>query len=838
MVIIFLLINNYILINNGLWKKREQEIENIYKANDRIIRTKYIDNIEERNELNDIYLSHDKPLEKPINSNKKIKLNFLKNIKRASKTNLEIFKNINDKKDEKEFKNYAKLESFSEKNKKYFERLFPKIRNEKPGRDFYVLYSLSMILIIIFIVIFYTTMIQDITYALSQETNQFNSSMIIFFLIHIIFLFYDRVIYINQNRNNLKYNYIIYDKEKKKPITETKFNQIIKEISISHKNDENIENFIIHPDFARELSKDFNIIYIQNEDYNKPLLQKYILHIFIVLFSHIFIFFYSPMMGNYNVNRKVYCSKDDNNDNNNDNDDVDNNDFCNDFNKNWALICFYIIYISYYVFSGVQIQFGFYDMRRKSILKSGNSSMYGIINNSFNNIPFVYELKLAIDWTFTSTCLDLFQWNKFESIYNTVYSTFCSMNEKNKTFIGQQIGKIYKVGMGGTLSFGLIILIIAPILLFSSLNPTNEINTLTGATLTVELSFLYYNGLIMNYTLFQNTKPESIEDFLENDKDWINYNYSKSMNTKNFAKEQIQKLQFSNTSDRNWKLAKPHIEKLIETLEWERENETDLKEIQLIIDYQFQRLLPLEARIAKERKGFVIFDKDKDKTINDTSEIGKIKNAIDYCFDTKVVFKNLYSAPIRLTANTDAREIEDEKYIKKFDVFLGFTGCKNVTYNNINSTEILNDVIDDDNNNMNHSYLQSYFTFGNNENDKGLLFHVFSDKVSASISGYSIITIYVSFILLAGNYIRNFFAGEPSKVSLTEMPYCSKIIELCEGIQISRYSYDFEQEEKLYYILIEFMRSPDYLRYLTKSSVEQFNKRKKLTENKDSNINI
>ena len=51
------------------------------------------------------------------------------------------------------------------------------------------------------------------------------------------------------------------------------------------------------------------------------------------------------MMGNYNVNRKVYCSKDDNNDNNNDNDDVDNNDFCNDFNKNWALICFYIIYI-------------------------------------------------------------------------------------------------------------------------------------------------------------------------------------------------------------------------------------------------------------------------------------------------------------------------------------------------------------------------------------------------------------------------------------------------------------------------------------------------------------
>ena len=116
----------------------------------------------------------------------------------------------------------------------------------------------------------------------------------------------------------------------------------------------------------------------------------------------------------------------------------------------------------------------------------------------------------------------------------------------------------------------------------------------------------------------------------------------------------------------------------------------------------------------------------------------------------------------------------------------------------------------------------------------GLVFHVFSDKVSSSTSGYSVITFYVSFVLLLGNYIRNFFAGEPQKICLTELPNPESIINLCEGVLVSRYSFDFEQEEKLYYILIELMRSPDYLRILTESSTQQFERRRELTINKNN----
>ena len=859
LVIIFLLINNYLLINSGLWDKREQDIENIYYANQRVAETKDL-KLESNNDikkLNNTYLISKKDKEYLLKRAKRVtepkqeppQLNYLKKITKAKKEMNErdslkeknIIKNEDkknenkknkekqkvkekEKKDEKKIQSdYVTVDSFTEHNKKYFERLFPKIRNEKPGADFYLFYTISMISIIIFIIIFYTTMIQDVTFnALSQETNQFNSSMVIFLIIHIVFLFYDRIIYINQNRNNIKYNYIIYNKARKEPLSEERFNYMKTEISMKY-NDTKRENFIIPSDYAEKLRKDYNIVYIQNEEFNKPLLQKYILHIFIVLLSHGFIFFYSPMKGNKNINQKIYCEKED--------------DACNDFDKNWTLIGFYIIYLFYFLFSGLQIKFGFYDMKRKSLLKSGNSSLNGTINSVFRNIPFMYEIKLAIDWTFTSTCLDIFQWNKFESVYDTVYTTYCAMNAKNVSLIGQKIGKFWKIGMGGTLSFGLIIVLIIPILLFSSLNPTNESNNLTGASLTVELSFLYNNGLNVNYTLFQNTKPESIKDFSEND--WETYKYNISASTKNFPLEQIQKVQFSKTSDRNWGLAKPQIQKLISMLDYsdssedkkdnEESNKNEISEIQLIIDYKFQRNLPVEAKITGQRKGTVIYNRKNDQNITNTSEIGKIRRAISECYNETIVFHKFYLAPIRLTANVNSREIEDEKF-EIYDAFLEFTGCKNIS-DDINNYDDLN------NNNSYHSYLESYFNFGNDKEKQGLFFHVFSDKVSTTTSGYSVMGFYFSFILLVGTYVRNFFAGQPSKITLTEMPCCQEIINLCEGIKISRYSFDFEQEEKLYYILMELMRSPDYLKYLTESSMEQFNKRKKLTDdNKETNF--
>ena len=62
------------------------------------------------------------------------------------------------------------------------------------------------------------------------------------------------------------------------------------------------------------------------------------------------------------------------------------------------------------------------------------------------------------------------------------------------------------------------------------------------------------------------------------------------------------------------------------------------------------------------------------------------------------------------------------------------------------------------------------------------------------------------------------------------MPHAQEIINLCEGVKIARCGYDFKNEEYLYTVLIELMRSPDYLKMLTSSSLQQFKVREKATE--------
>ena len=83
---------------------------------------------------------------------------------------------------------------------------------------------------------------------------------------------------------------------------------------------------------------------------------------------------------------------------------------------------------------------------------------------------------------------------------------------------------------------------------------------------------------------------------------------------------------------------------------------------------------------------------------------------------------------------------------------------------------------------------------------------------------------------MAGSYVREFLANEPEKIMLEEMPHPKRIVDLCEGIKISRYSYDLKSEEYLYTILIELMRSPDYLKIITDSSLDHFKLREQLTQ--------
>jgi hypothetical protein len=266
LVLIFLLINDYLLVSKGIWNKREQEIENIYQAMERVAKTKDIEinNLKEIQKFNRKYLNPDKIDKKQISeketfrfskylnvddynqrsqsvsrASRKTKGISLKKSKLKTSINLLKGKSLDDNnigytkkervtKKKEENKDNKKKENkkegtkneevdeeikYDESKRKYFEKLFPRARNEKPGSEYYASYAISMLFIIIFVLLFYTTMVQDKTYGnVEIDTKQFSGEMVIVLLIHVFILVYDRILYISQNRNNLKYEYYLYDK--------------------------------------------------------------------------------------------------------------------------------------------------------------------------------------------------------------------------------------------------------------------------------------------------------------------------------------------------------------------------------------------------------------------------------------------------------------------------------------------------------------------------------------------------------------------------------------------------------------------------------------------------
>jgi hypothetical protein len=300
---------------------------------------------------------------------------------------------------------------------------------------------------------------------------------------------------------------------------------------------------------------------------------------------------------------------------------------------------------------------------------------------------------------------------------------------------------------------------------------------------------------------------------------WEKYNYSQSLQTRNFNHAQIQRVIFSETSDRNWDLAYPHIENLINLLNSKKDN--DLTSIKLSIEYELSRPLPSDAEKCTFTSYATIYEYDKSGQEEGEKKLDKLREALENCSNFTIKIENAYNNPLRLTSSSTVNEIEDEEFFPYKDLLLGFQGCKFVEGEK--------------------NFLNSFFTvrtIDENNITSPLEIHTFSDQISKATSGYSVLTFYITFVLLAGSYIRSFLESEPEKIILGEMPHAKEIINLCEGVKIARYGYDFKNEEYLYTVLIELMRSTDYLKMLTSSSLQQIKIREKISEENNNSSNL
>ena len=87
--------------------------------------------------------------------------------------------------------------------------------------------------------------------------------------------------------------------------------------------------------------------------------------------------------------------------------------------------------------------------------------------------------------------------------------------------------------------------------------------------------------------------------------------------------------------------------------------------------------------------------------------------------------------------------------------------------------------------------------------EKGITLYTLSDKVTPQFFSYSLITFYVSVIYVIGGFLRKAVYPPTEKFFITEMPNSEKMLQLCEGIVLSRLSKNIVQEEILFFVLMD-----------------------------------
>ena len=128
---------------------------------------------------------------------------------------------------------------------------------------------------------------------------------------------------------------------------------------------------------------------------------------------------------------------------------------------------------------------GLPEIRKGSFLVNNFNSVASVVYRGYLAIPFIFELRSIIDWTFTTTALDVFQWIKLSQIQANLYVAKCVNRYYFEKKLGEPSKKYEKIGIGFPMMLGVLLLIVGPIVLFSTINPIKTADRITSGNLSV-----------------------------------------------------------------------------------------------------------------------------------------------------------------------------------------------------------------------------------------------------------------------------------------------------------------------------------------------------------------
>ena len=465
-------------------------------------------------------------------------------------------------------------------------QIFPKSKDQKPGYDLYN-YGVVFQCLIVFYVLFFYSQISGDKEELSEtlQFKRFRTEMIIIMFAMIMLILLDRFFYISNTFDHIK------DGES---------------------DDESVEDTEESEDWIGSHNR-YNII-------------KLAIYVFMVILIHAMCIWYFPITGNYKINEQIYC---------------DSNGPCNDLQENKFLWGFYLLNIWYLFATGLQFRYGLPEIRKGHFMYENFGFFSKWAFNTFFWLPFLFEVKTFIDWTFTKTSLFIWDWFTFETIYSEFYEAKVGVEENSDHKMGEQRSWIEKILFGLSYLLLCLGLILAPLIIFSSLNPISEMNLVKGAG--IELNIELEEGKSL-YNIFSTTVANEIRNITEDEFSLLNFRRYKELRVSDHSL--YQRIEMLPYSDKIWSLSPPAIRKMKD--HFEQAMKTNFSDAAISLEYSFNRQYPPGSNVLQR------FIKKKFMDINNYPEIFRSFYEALNSTEWKPVFIKLerfYPSVIHLTSD-------------------------------------------------------------------------------------------------------------------------------------------------------------------------------------------
>lgn len=383
----------------------------------------------------------------------------------------------------------------------------------------------------------------------------------------------------------------------------------------------------------------------------------------------------------------------------------------------------------------------------------------------YRSLPFLFELRCILDWSCSTTSLTMYDWLKLEDIYASLFLVQCDAKlSREKHHLGEKRGIQSKFFSGICTFLVLICIIWTPMLMYSSGNPTNVANPILNVHAQIDI-----NTQSGRFMLYQTSLCHVF--YME---DLVSSGFSPDLYLQQYELRDVQLICCGADADSPWFVSPPALKRLTDLVE---------KDFTVTARWDFSRQRPKTKEVASI-----------------SSET--FRSILDQDFNgTFIAFKvpELYPRYFRVTSAGEVRMLEGT-----IEMVSGNLSLKGRS--------------------------QSWWSFSRDDasleegcgNLDGPIAFAVSEEVPPqgligdTLSKFSITSLYITFVLAVGRFIRLQCADIRMRIPYENLPSCDRLTAICEDIYAARAAGELILEEGLFWTLVRIYRSPHALLEYTK----------------------